>query len=214
LTNAWWGFVAAFLALPLQAAPVTVGPVVISVPEGFEAAQTQRTKNTLVAAWTRSVRASGLKTLLQINVTDLRTPAGKPPSEAEPGALAEKLLRQSLEDIERRRSNYTSSPVAHVQLAGIPAARATWNGSLGERAAVGVMYCVIVRNRYAVILHTQDLGNTPSSGMLDAMQAIESMTLAVRKGAGPSRDGPPGADPSRPPTPPTGDPAPRPTGMS
>jgi hypothetical protein len=190
LTNAWWGFVAVFLALPLRAAPVTVGPVVISVPEGFEAAQTQRTKNTLVTAWTRSVRASGLKTLLQINVTDLRTPAGKPPSAAQLGALAEKLLRQSLEDIERRRSNYTSSPVAHVQLAGIPAARATWNGSLGERAAVGVMYCVIVRDRYAVILHTQDLGNTPSSGMLDAMQAIESMTLAVRKGAGQSGAGP------------------------
>jgi hypothetical protein len=151
---------------------------VISVPEGFEAAQTQRTKNTLITAWTRSARVSGLKTLLQINVTDLRAQPGKPPSEAELGPLAETWLRQALDGMERRRSNYSSSPVAHIKLAGIPAARASWNGSLGERAAVGVIYCVVVRNRYAVVLHTQDLGSTPSSGMLDAMQAIESMTLA------------------------------------
>jgi hypothetical protein len=40
------------------------------------------------------------------------------------------------------------------------------------------MYSVIVANRYAVIFHTQDLGNTPSSGMFEAMQAIESATLS------------------------------------
>ena len=41
-------FVAALFLLlsPAHAVPVTVGPVVISVPEGFELAQTQRLKKT------------------------------------------------------------------------------------------------------------------------------------------------------------------------
>jgi hypothetical protein len=55
--------------------------------------------------------------------------------------------------------------------------RATWNGSVGGRPAVGVMYSVIVHNKFAVILHTQDLGSTPTSGMFEAMSAIESVAV-------------------------------------
>src|SRR5438874_12449576 len=44
--------------------PVTVGPVSIVVPQGFEAAQTQRLKKTLITAWTKSARNGSLKTLL------------------------------------------------------------------------------------------------------------------------------------------------------
>ena len=53
---------------------------------------------------------------------------------------------------------------------------------MGGRPVVGVMYSVIVQNRYAVIFHTQDLGSTPSSGMFEAMQSIESATLAASSG--------------------------------
>lgn len=165
------------LAVPVHAAPVTVGPVVIIVPDGFQAAQTQRLKKTLITAWTKSVRNQGLKTLLQINVVDFGSPPGKPAAPQDLNSYAEKYLHQFLGGIERRRSNYVSSPVAHIELAGLPAARATWNGSVGGRAAVGVMYSVIVQNRYAVIFHTQDLGSTPTSGMFEAMQAIEAATL-------------------------------------
>jgi len=35
---------------PAPAGPVTVGPVIITLPEGFEAAQTQRLKKTLITA--------------------------------------------------------------------------------------------------------------------------------------------------------------------
>jgi hypothetical protein len=165
-------------ALAAHASPVTVGPVIITVPEGFEAAQTQRLKKTLITAWTKSVRSAGLKTLLQINVIDFGSAPGKPAAPQELNIYAEKYLRQFLGGIERRRTNYVSSPIAHIKLAGLPAARATWNGAVGGRAAVGVMYSVIVRNRFAVIFHTQDLGNTPTSGMFEAMQSIEAATLA------------------------------------
>jgi hypothetical protein len=170
------------LALSAHAAPVTVGPVVISVPEGFAAAQTQKQKKTLITAWTKSVRNGSLKTLLQINVIDFGSPAGKPAAAQDQAIYAEKYLRQFLGGIERRRTNYVSSPFAHIKLAGLPAVRATWNGAVGGRPVVGVMYSVIVQNRYAVIFHTQDLGSTPSSGMFEAMQSIESATLAASSG--------------------------------
>jgi hypothetical protein len=162
------------------AAPATVGPVVITVPEGFAPAQTQKLRKTLITAWTKSARggAGSLKTLLQINVIDFGTPPGKPTAPADLERYAEKYLRQSLDAIQLRRTDYTSSPSAHITLAGLPAVRATWNGALAGRATVGVMYSVIVKSRYAVIFHTQDLGSTPSSGMFEAMQAIEAVTLS------------------------------------
>jgi hypothetical protein len=175
----------AFLAAVASAAPatvgstpVTVGPINITVPEGFEPAQTQRLKSTLVTAWTKSVRNGSMKTLLQINVVNFGRQAGKLAMSQDLSIYAEKYLRQFLGDIERRRSNYVSSPVAHIKLAGLPAVRATWNGAVGGRPVVGVMYSVIVRNRFAVILHTQDLGSTPTSGMFEAMASIESVGLA------------------------------------
>jgi hypothetical protein len=152
--------------------------VVIAVPDGFEAAQTQKLKKTLITAWTKSVRDGSLKTLLQINVVDFGSPPGRPAAAQDLAVYADKYLHQFLGSIERRRANYVSSPLAHIRLAGLPAARATWNGAVGGRATVGVMYSVIVHNRFAVIFHTQDLGSTPTSGMFEAMQSIEAATLA------------------------------------
>ena len=165
------------LTVAAHAAPVAVGPIFITVPEGFAAAQTQKQKKTLITAWTKSVRNGSLKTLLQIDVIDFGSAPGKPAAAQDLAFYAEKYLRQFLGSVERRRTNYVSSPLAHIKLAGLPAVRATWNGAVGGRATVGVMYSVIVRNRYAVIFHTQDLGNTPSSGMFEAMQSIEAVTL-------------------------------------
>jgi hypothetical protein len=161
------------------AVPVTVGPIAITVPAGFEAAQTQRLKRMLVTAWTKSVRNGSMKTLLQINVVDFGSAPGKAPGAQDLSIYAEKYLRQFLGGVERRRSRYVASPVAHIKLAGLPAVRASWNGAVGERAVVGVMYSVIVQNRYAVIFHTQDLGSTPTDGMFEAMRSIETVTLAV-----------------------------------
>ena len=153
-----------------RAAPVTVGPVVITVPQGFVAAQTQKTRKTLITAWTKSVKDGSSKTLLQINVLELAKPAA--PEEAE------KYLRHELAAIERRRLNYTSSPVAHIQLAGLAAVRATWNGNIGGYPVMGVLYSVIVKDRYVVKFLAQDLGTTPTDGLFEAMKAIESMGMS------------------------------------
>ena len=151
-----------------HAAPVTVGPIVITVPQGFVAAQTQKQKKALITAWTKSLQGS--KTLLQISVIDLVRPAAP--------EAAEKFLRQALDEIARRRSSYAASPVAHIALAGVPAVRASWNGSIGGYAVMGVVYSVIVKERYLVKFLAQDLGNTPTDGVFEAMQAIESIGMS------------------------------------
>ena len=147
-----------------------MGPIVITVPAGFVPAQTEKTRKTLITAWTRSVADGSSKTLLQINVLDL----GKPAAAEE----AEKHLRRELAAIERRRTHYRSSPLAHIRLAGMPAVRATWNGSIGGYPVTGVLYSVIVKERYVVKILTQDLGTTPTDGLFEAMQAIESIGMS------------------------------------
>ncbi len=157
----------AHVVAPVPAGPVTVGPIVISVPDGFVAAQTQKRKKSLITAWTRSVRDGSSKTLLQIEIID----SGKPED-------AEKQLHQALEVIGRRRANFAVSPLAHLQLAGLPAVRASWNGSIGGYAVVGVVYTVTVKDRYVVKLLAQDLGNSPTDGIFVAMKAIESIGMS------------------------------------
>jgi len=159
-------------AAPLAAAAasraaVTVGPILITVPDGFQAAQTQRRKKSLITAWTHSVKSGASKTLLQIEVLE----TGKAES-------AERHLHLALEAIARRRSNFSVSPPAHIQLAGVPALRASWNGSIGGYAVVGVVYTVAIKDRYVVKLLTQDLGNTPTDGIFAAMQAIEAIRMS------------------------------------
>jgi hypothetical protein len=153
-----------------QPAPVTVGPVVITVPQGFAAAQTQKAKRTLITAWTKSVKDGSSKTFLQLTVVELGKPAA--PEEAE------KILRRELAIIGRRRANYSSSPLAHIQLAGAPAVRATWNGNIGGYPVMGVVYSVIVKDRYVVKFLAQDLGTTPTDGLFEAMKAIESIGMS------------------------------------
>ena len=160
----------ALLALTMavaQAAPTTVGPIVITVPKGFVAAQTQKSHKTLITAWTKSVKDGSSKTFLQITVLEQAKPEE-----------AEKYLRHELVTLERRRGNYTHSPVAHIQLAGAPAVRATWNGNIGGYPVMGVLYSVIVKDRFVVKILAQDLGTTPTDGLFEAMQAIESMVMS------------------------------------
>ena len=61
-------------AIAQAAAPITVGPVVITVPQGFVAAQTQKARKTLITAWTKSVKDGSSKTFLQLTVLELAKP--------------------------------------------------------------------------------------------------------------------------------------------
>ena len=163
---------------PALAAGTAFGPVTLSVPEGFVAAPPQRQDNMSVWAWTKSAPGGKVKALLQVSVYDFGSQLAKV-SREELATGSEKYLREFLGGIERRRTNYALSTVRHVELAGAPAAVATWTGRAGPADLVGVMYCVIVRNRFVVTFHTQDLGNQPTSAMHEAIAAIESTQVAA-----------------------------------
>ena len=164
---------ALLLLQPARAAGAAFGPITLAVPEGFVAAPAQRQDNMSVWAWTKSAPGGKVKALLQVSVYDFGSRFAQLPRE-ELGNGAEKYLRDFLGGVERRRTNYLLSPVKRVQISGAPAAVATWTGRAGPADLIGVMYCVIVRNRFVVSFHTQDLGSEPSTAMYEAISAIES----------------------------------------
>ena len=167
---------ALFGALPATASGASFGPVTLAVPEGFVATPPQRQDNLAVWAWTKSAPGGTVKALLQVNVYDFGSQFANVPRD-ELGRGAEKYLREFLSGVEHRRSDYVLSPVTRLELAGTPAAVATWTGRAGPAVLVGTMYCVIVRNRFVISFHTQDLGTKPTSAMREAIAAIEAVQL-------------------------------------
>ena len=161
-------------ATPHAAATVaaaTVGPIQLTIPDGFEFARSGHHDGARVSAWTKA--AGSTKALLQVTLYDMGATADNSTPE-ELSHAAQAYLRQFLGGIERRRTDYELSPVRELSLASGPAASATWKGKLAGVDTVGVMYCAIVRKRYVVIFHTQDIGDTPTAAMREAMKSIEA----------------------------------------
>jgi hypothetical protein len=155
-----------------QNAPTTVGPVQLTIPEGFEFAKSGRQDTMQVSAWTKGTGSTG--TLLQVSIVDMGSQLATVPSAAELAEGTEKYLQQFLGAVERRRTDYTLSPIRHLTLAGQPASSAVWTGKFEGVPAVGVMYCVIVQRRYVVSFHTQGAGAAPTAAMHQAMKAFEA----------------------------------------
>lgn len=163
-------------AARVNAEPATVGPVKLDIPAGFQHAATETRGGARVAGWVKGDAST--KTLLQVSIYDGGSDLPGAPAEKVLSAAADQYLGEFLKGIERRRSSYTQTPFEHLKLGGLPAARSTWKGYVGNIAAVGVMYCVIVNNRLVVSLHTQDVGTAVSPAMREAMNAFETLRLA------------------------------------
>jgi hypothetical protein len=155
-----------------QNAPTTVGPVQLTIPEGFEFAKSGRQDTMQVSAWTKGMGST--RTLLQVSIVDMGSQLATVPTAAELTEGTKKYLQQFLGAVERRRTDYALSPIRHLTLAGQPASSATWTAKFEGMPAVGVMYCVIVQRRYIVSFHTQDAGNAPTAAMRQAMRAFEA----------------------------------------
>src|SRR5579863_7650110 len=102
-----------------QNAPTTVGPVQLTIPEGFEFAKSGRQDTMEVSAWTKGMGSTG--TLLQVSIVDMGSQLKTVPSAAELQSGTEKYLQQFLGAVERRRTDYVLSPIRHLTLAGQPA---------------------------------------------------------------------------------------------
>jgi len=128
-----------------------------------------------VIAWVKHRPASDGGTLLQISALDVgATLDGSTAAQRLEGA--KHYLLEFANGIGQRLGDFELGDVEQTSLAGLPAARVRWTGTAGGKAAIGVMYCVLVGHS-VVSLHTQDVGTAITPPMYSAMTAIESVRV-------------------------------------
>ena len=119
-------------------------------------------------AWVKRQPGKDGGTLLQVSAVDVGTSLdGISPAQQAEGARH--YLLEFVNGIGQRRENFELGDIEQVSLAGLPAARVRWNGAVGDKAAIGVMYCVLNGRS----LHTQDTGSTITAAMYSAISAID-----------------------------------------
>lgn len=162
------------LALPARMAfAADVGPLSIAVPPGFDGPTSAEKEGGEMTVWVKHRPGEDRGTLLQISVVDMGS-ALDGITAAQRAQGAKHYLSKFIGAVARRRDNFKLDEVEPVSLAGMPAARVRWTGGVGEIQAVGVMYCVLVRNSI-ISLHTEDIGSEITPAMKLAMAAIEDV---------------------------------------
>jgi hypothetical protein len=148
------------------------GTYLLDVPAGFEGpiSHSMGTEGSVVA-FTKPHANAVTTTLLQITIFEISSHLPALPRQ-DLGPASERYLGQFLGGIERRRTNFASTPTTRVTLGGLPASRVTWVGETQGRKLHGVMYCVIV-GRQVFQLHTQDFDTSPPGNLRDAESTIK-----------------------------------------
>jgi hypothetical protein len=167
--------VASLVLPPAAVFGADIGPLSISVPQEFDGPIRTDANGGVTAGWVKRRPGTNGGTLLQVSVIDV----GPPPdgiTAAERLEGAKHYLLEFVRGIAQSRGNFEVGDMEQVSLAGLPAARIRWTGTVGDKAAIGVMYCVLVGHS-VVSLHTQDLGAAPSPAMYTAMSAIEGVRV-------------------------------------
>jgi len=165
-----------FTVVPARnAAAAEVGPLVISVPDGFEGPTSSTQDGGVTTAWIKRRPGYAGGTLLQVSIIDMGASLNGLPA-AQRGEAAIHDLMEFVNGIGRRREDFELRDIEQVSLAGLPGARVRWTGRLDDTPTVGVMYCVLVGHS-VVSLHTQDGGSTITPAMYGAMSAIEAIRV-------------------------------------
>jgi hypothetical protein len=153
-----------------------VGPLSISVPQEFDGPIRSAAQGGVTTGWVKRRPGTDGGTLLQVSVIDVgATLDGITVEQRLEGARH--YLLEFVRGIEQSRGNFELGDIEQVALAGLPAARVHWSGSVGGKPAIGVMYCVLVGHS-VVSLHTQDIGSAITPAMYVAMNAIERVRIA------------------------------------
>jgi hypothetical protein len=151
------------------------GPIVISVPEGFEGPTRNDTEGGLTVGWIKRQPASAGGTLLQISAIDLGTSLDGITPAQRVEATAHYLL-EFVKGIGQHLQNFELGDIEQTSLAGLPATHVRWSGFVSGKATVGVMYCVLVRHSI-VSLQTQDVASEITPAMYTAIGAIEGVRV-------------------------------------
>jgi len=145
------------------------------VPEGFDGPIRSDGDGGVVIAWVKRRPASDGGTLLQVSAVDVGTSLDGS-TVAQRLEAARHYLLEFAGGIGRRLGDFELGDVEQTSLAGLPAARVRWTGTIQGNAAIGVMYCVLVGHS-VVSLHTQDVGSAITPAMYSAMSAIEGVRV-------------------------------------
>ena len=154
---------------------VDAGPLSIAVPEGFEGPTRRDAAGGTAMGWIKRQPASDGGTLLQISAIDVGTSLDGITPEQRIEATAH-YLQEFVKGVGRGLGDFEFGDFDQVSLAGLPAARVRWTGTVRGRPTVGVMFCVLVRHS-VVSLQTQDLGSEVTPAMYLAIGAIEGVRV-------------------------------------
>lgn len=152
------------------------GPLLISVPPGFEGPTREDANGGVTDVWIERQPVPGGGTLLQVSAIDVGSSLDGITREQRMEGATHYLL-DFLRGVGNSLSNLQFGELEHVSLAGLPAARVRWTATTTSGyAAIGVMYCVLV-GRFVVSLQTRDSGTEITPAMYTAMNAIEGVRV-------------------------------------
>jgi hypothetical protein len=152
------------------------GPLVISVPPGFEGPTQEDANGGVTVAWIERQPVPGGGTLLQVSAIDVGSSLdGITQAQRVEGATH--YLLEFVRGVGHSLLNFQFGEFEQVSLAGLPAARVHWNATTTSgQAAIGVIYCVLVGHS-VVSLQTRDTGTEITPAMYSAMSAIEGVRV-------------------------------------
>jgi len=152
------------------------GPLVISVPPGFEGPTREDANGGVTVAWVERQPVPGGGTLLQVSAIDVGSSLdGITRAQREEGATH--YLLEFVRGVGQPLLNFQFGEFEHVPLAGLPAARVRWTATTTSgQAAIGVIYCVLVGHS-VVSLQSRDMGTAITPAMYSAMSAIEGVRV-------------------------------------
>ncbi len=151
------------------------GPVAITVPPGFEGPTRDDGNGGVTVAWIERQPASGGGTLLQVSAIDVG-PSLDGITRAQRVEGASHYLLEFVRGVGHSLENFEFGEFEQVSLAGLPAVRVRWTAIDSGRAAIGVIYCVLVGHS-VVSLQTRDTGTEITPAMYSAINAIEGVRV-------------------------------------
>jgi hypothetical protein len=151
------------------------GPLVISVPPGFEGPTRDDQNGGVTIAWIERQPIAGGGTLLQVSAIDVGDSLDGI-TRAQRAEGASRYLLEFVRGVGHSLDNFEFGEFEQASLAGLPAARVHWTATSSGHAAIGVIYCVLV-GHFVVSLQTRDTGTEITPAMYSAMSAIEGVRV-------------------------------------
>ncbi len=149
----------------------------LNLPDGFKGPIQKSQDGGSIFAFVKPHPGSNTASLIQISIYDFGPSFAKIPN-AQLSNAAEKYLREALQGVQRRRTNFHTGESEDIRISGIPGRKISWSCTVqGEDlTAKGVMFSVLKGSKVFSI-HVQDSAEFSSQTFPAAVKAIEGMEI-------------------------------------